>query len=185
MPLPPGLAPKQRYRGRLRSNPEVRTSYQDTEMSRRAQARSRAPRNAATFVREPSNGRLKLWIRASLSQPWSLQPDESWVGGQFVNPSTGIAVIGGFLAGDAAPSIFAAIPEGPSGQIEFARRVGSTWTSVGGFLLQGAQPVTKARPGLAYVPWDVSSPSTGRFYMFLEATGRQRNRTLLQGWRRS
>jgi hypothetical protein len=119
-----------------------------------------------------TSARLKVFMLDQNLTWWS-STAQQWTDGSFITPAYGISLTRGYIkypGGGTMEAIIAAIPQAhPEGQIELAWKshFQSYWTRMDDAQWgPSGKPVTKAAPGLAYVPFDRgSSLKDGRFHL--------------------
>ncbi|HEX2733337.1 MAG TPA: hypothetical protein VHM70_17120 [Polyangiaceae bacterium] len=112
-----------------------------------------------------SGGKLKQWTYQN--NAWSSPVDQLWGDGTAINPTYGIAATIGFQDRSNTGKVYAAIPTGTNGTVEFARQeTNGRWTKMAVWQ-DVPQPTTTARPGLAYQRRAGQANSIGRFYLNL------------------
>jgi len=126
--------------------------------------------NVRVYVRTTASSRLYSYTY-SPAGGWTGPVAQYWSDGTVVYPSQGIGATTGYVRVGLAASkaVVALIPDAQAGgKLEMAvfnestgkweKKQGPFWASV-------AQPSASARPSIAYVPFDSSSNSVGRYYL--------------------
>lgn len=117
----------------------------------------------------PEDGWLRRWEYDIADGTWSGPRDEVWEDGTLVELCHGVALARGFERGDdgMGEQVYAAVPAGRYCELTLARRSPEgPWQRLGDQVWSSSEPpLTGARPGLAYVPFDPAVPEEGRLYI--------------------